>query len=245
VIRIAQRDGLRVTVRPVLDNKSFHGHGWRGTIEPRNRAKWFASYLTFLRPYLKMARSTGSAQFQIGVELKTLTTDPHWAWLIAKAKALFHGIIGYSSNWDLFHEGEIGPLSVTSQGVDVYFTSDLATSAKTDQVAAAWSNWLDGIPPGVDMHKVVITEIGMAAQSRAYRHPYYTGNKSRIIPYVQRRWFTAGCQMMWTWHMAGIYFWYLDLNNPPGTFNPASAPPTSFVGRSSTSIKACFARSVH
>jgi hypothetical protein len=240
VVRLAKRYGLRVTVRPVLDGASL-GHHWRGTIRPRSRREWFATYFDFLRPYLTIAQATGATEFQIGVELDSLTGDSRWGPLLAAASKLYRGTIGYSNNWNIFSEGALAPRPVTSQGIDAYFPTDVPSTATVSDIVAAWNGRLVLMPTGINFRKAVITEIGIPAQDGAYEHPYSQGNGRPIDVAIQRRWFAAGCALMRQWEMAGIYYWFVDFNNPPGSsFNPAAAGPTSFVGRSSAAIRACF-----
>jgi hypothetical protein len=238
-VRSAEQHGLRVIVRPEIDG--YFATGWRGTIEPASRAEWFASYFSVLRPYLAMAQRTGAAQFEIGVELNSLTGDKGWGPLIASARRIFHGVIGYSSNWNMFARSQFGPRQVNSQDLDAYFPLTLPSDATVGQLASAWQGWLAGAQARINLSNVVIAETGIAAQAGAYQHPYGPGDAGLPInAQIQQRWFAAACQFAIDWHMRGIYFWYLDFNNPPGSFNPATAPPMSFVGRSARTIEACF-----
>jgi hypothetical protein len=240
-VRNAIQHGLRVTVRPELDGAAFGAGGWRGTIEPASRKRWFASYFSVLRPYLEMARQTGAAQFEIGVEFNTLTGDPRWGPLIAKAKQVFPGVIGYSTNWNEFANGNLGPPQVGSQDLDAYFPSSLPPGATVGQLAGSWLDWLSGA--AINLRDVVIAETGIAAQSGAYQHPYNPGDALLPVrPQIQQRWYAAACRVATRLHMRGIYFWYLDFNQPPGTVSAAAAPPMSFVGRSASVIRACFER---
>jgi hypothetical protein len=238
-VRNARQHGLRVTIRPELDGAALGPVHWRGTIAPASRSRWFASYLALLTPYLQMARQTGVAQFEIGVEFNSLTSDRQWGPLIARAKQIFPGLIGYSSNWNLFANGGLGPPQVSSQDLDAYFPSSLGPGATVGQLANSWLNWLSGA--AINLRHVVIAETGIAAQPGAYQHPYNSGNALLpITPQIQQRWFAAACKVAISQHMRGLYYWYLDFNQPPGTFSPAAAPPTSFVGRSAGVIRSCF-----
>jgi hypothetical protein len=239
VIDVATYYGMRTTLRPLMDQTDLSPK-WRGTISPESPAAWFASYSAFLRPYLIMAQRTGVAEFDVGVELDSLATSSEWADLIAQARTYFHGEIGYDTNWSVATEGIMGPSSVNALGIDMYRPVSLPSSASVSQLDNAWTTWLRSLP-GVNLRDVAITEVGIPAQNGAFQHPFSTGSASSpISPVIQQKWFGAACDAMRQLHMSGIYFWNIALSLPPGTFNPATAPPMSFVGRGSSAIKACF-----
>lgn len=241
VVDVAERYGLRVNIRPLLDEDSFRPDGWRGTILPEDRIRWFASYGSFIHPYLVMAQAVGAAQFEIGAELNSLSVDDRWEPLVSQARTVFHGTIGFSNNWDVFHVGRLGPASVDSQGLDAYFPVSIGDDATVDQLAAAWIDWLNGVPKHIDLRQVVLTEVGIAAQPGSYIEPNAPGDESKPIDrQIQQRWFAAACRAMRYHRMAGIYFWMLDLNHPPGTFDSATGDPLSFVGRGDSEITSCF-----
>ena len=241
VVQQAKHLNLRVTLRPLLDEATLHS-GWRGSIEPENRAEWFASYKTFLQPYLTMAQANGVNQFEVGSELNSLSADASWTDLVQWAKSLYDGVLGFSNNWDFFHDGKLGATNaVDAEGVDTYFPVDLPDNASVSQLVAAWNTWLNTVPTSVDLTKTTITEVGIPAQSGAYHEPSDWGSYgAAIMPEIQQNWFTAACIAMKEHNMQGIYFWRLDLSQPPGSFNPSTATQTSFVGRGDTAIKTCF-----
>lgn len=241
VVDAAKGYGLRVSVRPLLDEESFRPSGWRGTILPEDRTRWFASYGSFIHPYLVMAQAVGAAQFEIGVELNSLLADGRWEALVSQARTVFHGTIGFSNNWDVFHAGRLGPASVDSQGLDAYFPVRVGDDATVDRLAAAWIDWLSGVPKHIDLRHVVLTEVGIAAQPGSYNTPNARGDNSiPIDPQIQQRWYSAACRAMRYHRMAGIYFWMLDLNQPPGTFDSTAGDPLSFFGRGDSAIRNCF-----
>jgi hypothetical protein len=242
VAEIAGNYGLRVTIRPLLDEQAFKPGGWRGTIGPADRDLWFASYGSFLDPYLRMADGSGLAQIDIGVELNSLAEDGRWSQLISAARAIYEGRIGFSNNWDVFQQGLLGPPSVDVRGLDAYFPVGADNAATTDTLAAAWIAWLDGTRKYADLSNVVLAEVGIAAQDGAFSRPNDWGDSSEPIDAsVQQRWFTAAWRAMRHYGMAGIFYWMLDLNNPPGLSDPETGVPMLFVGRGDQAIAACFA----
>jgi hypothetical protein len=77
IIEVARQDGLSVQLRPLLselgDDTVTTGE-WRGSIVPADPAEWFASYWTWLEPYVLVAKQTGVSSFSIGAELNTMVT---------------------------------------------------------------------------------------------------------------------------------------------------------------------------
>jgi hypothetical protein len=242
VAEIVSNYGLRVTIRPLLDDEAFQPAGWRGTINPADRDLWFASYGSFLDPYLRMADGSGLAQVDIGVELSSVAEDERWSQLISSARAVYRGLIGFSNNWDVFAHGLLGPPSIDVRGLDAYFPVDAGDSATTDVLAAAWIDWLDATRKYADLSNIVLAEVGIAAQCGAFSKPNDWGDNSKPVDAsVQQRWFAAAWRAMRHYRMAGIFYWMLDLNNPPGLCDPATDVPLSIVGRGDQAIAACFA----
>jgi hypothetical protein len=93
----------------------------------------------------------------------------------------------------------------------------------------------------IDLRQVVLTEIGIAAQRGSYNRPNARGDSAKPIdPQIQQLWFTAAWRAMRHHRMAGIYFWMLDFNHPPGPFDDTAGDPLLFVGRGDSVIRECF-----
>ena len=244
-IAVAKRFGLRVSLRPLLDEASFKTPGsWRGAIQPTNRNAWFASYAAFLRPYLIMAQRNRLSQFDVGTELASLGGDPRWNTLVKRARTLFHGQLRYDNNFTskLFTRGtpEVG--SVNVQGIDAYFPVPLGANASVKQLTAAWNNWFRHVSPRVKPQNLVATEVGIPALAGAYASPWSWGSTKPqpIDAAIQQNWFSAACQSVKDLHMGGIYFYPIDFNQPPQSVNPKTAAPNIIIGRGTTAIASCF-----
>ncbi len=242
VIEIAHRYGLRVTIRPLMDEFNLKP-GWRGVINPTSINQWFASYSKFLYPYIKVANRTNVATFIIGAELNSIQNEPQWSSLIQQIRIQYKykGEIGYSDNFNKFDEANFGP-SVNSLGLDAYFPVNLPASASVDQLASSWEAYINPMANRINLSKIVLSEVGIAAQSGAYSAPFNQslGNNVALNPLVQENWFTAACNIFQAYKMEGIYFWAIDLNQNPFGPNPNSWGPMSFIGRGDQSIKQCF-----
>jgi hypothetical protein len=241
VVDAAKARGLDVMIRPVLDegNVNTLKGQWRGSIAPPTPSAWFASYQTFLTPYLQLAQAKHVAHFVIGTELVSLADQTTlWRELVAHAAGIYSGELSYADNWDSWSaDATRSPVPVT--GLDAYPQLDLGDSATLEQLTSAWTSFLRSRSTTTLEH-TVIQEIGIAATSGAYKKPYLWGTSTvDIQPQIQRNWFTAACQSAKTLKMAGIYFWSVDSN---ATLAGApTAPSGSFMDRSDAAIKGCFA----
>jgi hypothetical protein len=238
IIHLATERGLRVTLRPLMDQGDLGGSNWRGNIAPSDISAWFSSYEKFLQPYFVMAQADGVSTFIVGAELSSLAGEPQWQGLVSAARNLFHGQLTFSSDFDVFHEGDRTP-NVDVQGVDAYFPVSASNDASVPELQADWNSWWTSLPSFDHPSDVVIDEIGIAAQDGEYAQPYNVGVPGQPLNLaIQYNWFTAACQTVQKLHIAGIYFWNLVYNESPSNL----ASPGSFVGRpGEQAIKNCFA----
>jgi hypothetical protein len=241
LIQEARRAGLRVTVRPILDEASLDPPaGWRGAIEPADRDMWFASYRRLLLPYAKVAQRYGAATFVVGTELDSMEGDPRWAGLIGGIKQVFRGQISYDVNWSDYITTAQVQVPVRSFGVDAYFPVDAPDSAPVSELVAGWNGWLDRKTTG-PMRSLVLSEVAIGAEEGAYDSPgnFYVDNPPD--PHVQVNWYTAVCTVVGQRHMAGMYVWSLDFNATPDR-PPKDESPLDFLGRplSEQALRACF-----
>jgi len=231
--------GLSVNLRPLLNQNAIGG--WRGAIHPDNRHVWFASYESFLAPYLAMASAHRVTGFTVGAELSSLAADPSWGALDGWVRTIFHGKLSFSNNWDEFAAGRLGGGTVGQQGVDAYFPVPLGNGASVGDLVAALNDWLSR-PRRIDLSGILVQETGIAAQPGAYAHPQaWTGARNWDFG-LQARWYRAMCTVVRERHMAGLYFWDIDFNQNVWRPSPDSDPPLSFIGRQGAlAVRSCFA----
>jgi len=239
LIAAAKARGLRVTVRPLIDeaNITVTPGQWRGSIMPADVGTWFASYRSVLDPYLGAAQAARADEFVVGAELNSLIGAPQWQDVLTDAGARFHGVLSYADNWDFWAKGK-APAAIPVIGLDAYPPQDLPDSATVDQLAAGWTAWLQH-RSAATLEETVIQEVGIPAQSGAYRKPYSWGaDGAAIVPEIQQNWFAAACQSARSLRMPGLYYWSVDSADP---MNGHSGAAGSIVGRGDAAIKACFA----
>jgi hypothetical protein len=235
VAKAAHGAGLYMSIRPLLDESSLNHAGGRTHWAPRHAAAWFASYENFIKPYAQMAQKDHIGEFIIGVEFDKLNGSPYWGKVASYVRKYYHGILGYSDNWDIAIRRRVSAAGVV-QTVDAYPPLKLAPTASLAAVARSWDSYL-----GSEARGIVVSEIGIAAQRGAYAKPYrLTWPGEPLDPVIQERWFTGACDAVAREKDAGIYFWSINLAQ---AFNkpPLVSDPTQFVdGGGATAISACF-----
>jgi hypothetical protein len=195
VIIAARRAGMRVTLRPLLDEKVLGGS--RAGLRPVNEAAWFASYRQFLVPYLVMAQQLHVSEFITGAELTQFSRSWRWKELNASIRRIYHGQLGCSDNLS-FRRGGCGS---AMQLVDAY-------RPLRPPLAAAWRSYDDTLPRGT-----VLAEVGIAAADGAWSKPWIINwPGSALDPAMQAEWFTDACRAAAAAHLGGIYFWSLNLS---------------------------------
>jgi hypothetical protein len=160
---------MRVTLRPVLNEDTLvaqNPNAWRGSIEPADPSAWFASYRGFLLPYARVAQSAHAATLVIGTELNSLGGNPGWPALVRAISSVYRGQLAYDENFDSFQNHDTN-LPVPTFGVDAYPRFQLPDSASVGELARSWEGWLGSHSAGV-LHKMVLSEVGIAAVAGAY-----------------------------------------------------------------------------
>jgi hypothetical protein len=245
VIRLAQAAGLRVTLRPLLDETSLTAAGvnyWRGNIEPSDRSAWFVSYASLVAPYLVLAQQDKVNSFVLGTEFTSLQDDPRWDGIASRARSLYTGQLTYSDNWDVYVQQRVG-VPVDLVGVDAYPPmDDLGGNATVAQLVAGWNHWLDNWTSS-PLPDSIFYEVGAPAEKGAYQHPGSWGDydSSTLDLSVQANWFTAACQVAQDRDMAGVYWWRYSLQQNPADADPLHDRTDSWVGRPAAgAIRTCF-----
>jgi len=241
----AHQRGLRVTLRPLLDEDSLRtpGGGWRGTIKPPDLAEWFRSYTTAITPYLQVADSAGAEEFVLTTELTSLQSQhAHWKQVAAAADKVFPGVLSYTFNWDAGDSGMTPPDG--SVGLDLYFDVNLGPGATVEQLADALTRQIMVKPKDLRA-AMVAQEVGIAAEDGAYRKPWLWGRPGATVdPKIQVNWFTAACRAVERTGLKGIYFWMVDSSIDPKTVNPSTEGSAGFIGRpGEKAIERCFSGS--
>ncbi|MEZ4470935.1 MAG: hypothetical protein R3F60_09065 [bacterium] len=205
----ARRLGLRVAVLPILHLQARPPGVWRGTLKPRDPARWWAAYERFITHYARL--SAGRAElFAVGSELVSMERDAvRWRALIARVRGLFPGQLTYSANWD--HVEPIrfwGALDVI--GVSVYWPLARAPGASEDAMAATGLRFSRALSSFARRQgkPFVLTELGFPAHAEGAVRPWDHGLRGRAAPAAQGLAWRAAYR---AWHdapgLAGLYAW--------------------------------------
>jgi hypothetical protein len=241
VLEEARDVGLRTTIRPLLDQNPLTD-GWRGELAPADRTAWYASYQAFLEPYLGVAERDRVDTVVLGAELSAMQADPQWSGLAAWARRVYHGELAYSANWDAYPQAVAG-VPVDRIDIDAYPMLGLWSDSSERAMTDAWAAWLDRTAPGA-VPELVLSEVGGSAESTMVDNPARAHTPGAALDEdIQRRWFGAACRAARDRHVAGLYWWKLDLYLDPALADPATDRHDTFLGRPAERvIRECFAR---
>lgn len=241
VVETLHEAGLRVSLRPILDERVLLPQ-WRGAIEPTDKAAWFASYRDLLLPYAEMAGRLDVATIVVGVELASMEDEvAYWNGFLDALREVFDGELTYNTNYPNFLENS-SKVPVDSTGVDAYFpVKNQPDTAGVDTIVAAWNTWLDQRSSG-PMTDVVISETGIGAQNGAFAAPGDFYRYGTVNAKVQATWYTAVCQVVKQRHMAGVYWWSINFHDDPTTPPTTANSRLDFAARPATeqAVRGCF-----
>jgi hypothetical protein len=236
VAGLAEKAGLYVSLRPLLDETSIGGLS-RTNWEPTDQTAWFASYQQFLQPYAEMAQQARIPEIIDGTEFSVFGHSALWNGLVSALRAVYTGAIVYDNNWGIPVQGN-GGTGIT-EAVDAYQPIELPANATQQQLTAAWTTYDRTLPPGT-----VELEVDIAAVSGAYIKPYKISgwNETALDPSIQVNWFASACSALAAANLGGIYFWAVGLGQSTTT-PPDLAEPASWVDSpGAAAVEACFER---
>ncbi len=239
IAREVRQDGMTVELRPLIRigppaEWGEPQYSWEGFINPPNQWEWMRRLLAAETPYLKFLHGFRGAQFVVASEPFAIAASPYWPWLLGKA----HGICGcatsVASQISLYRAGVLP--SRKAPGVDWYLHLNIPASASQRTVTAGWEASMNKLSPGLRA-RTTLDEEGIRATVGAYQHPESWNIGGPYDPQVQVRWITGACQTVARYHMRGVYFYEIPLNDDPA--HPFNFP-AFFVGNAGTkAIQGC------
>ncbi len=233
--RTAKRDGLEVTIFPIVRLSAPRAGEWRGTLAPRDRDAWFQSYGDKLGDLAGVAAMTGAKRLVVGSELSTLDGDlERWRPVIEKVRAVFPGKLIYSANWDHYQHAPLFDL-VDEEGISGYFNLRAPTAPDDDATAeAGWRRVrqeIEGWRSGRSA-PFIFTELGYRSRAGATATPWDEGSGGKPDPDEQRRGFAA-FRHAWTGSaiLDGVYIWnWYGYGGPATTsYTPRGKPAEAEV----------------
>jgi hypothetical protein len=212
-VRAARRDGLEVTLLPILRLRSPRPGEWRGTLAPADRDAWFHRYAEILGDLAALGGSTGAARLVVGSELSTLDGAAdldRWRPVVERVRAVFAGKLVYSANWDHYREAALYDL-VDEEGLSGYFNlrdarapaDDATLEAGWRRVRAELEAWRSARSP-----TFVFTELGYRSRAGSSGSPWDETAGGTPDVEEQRRAFAA-FRRVWqgSTALAGVYVW--------------------------------------
>ena len=215
--RQAYRLGMSVEYRPVI--RVGPQWTWEGHIDPQSRPAWFASLFSAEAPYLRLAQRLHVSAFVVGTELQKLAGSPDWNAFLAQVRSIYHGTVTYASyQADYLNKPPILP-ATGHYGIDAYPSVNLPPTATVTQLTNAWDHYFDQASPAM-LAKTTMEEVGIPARDGAYLHPSVWSAGGTKNQEVQARWFTTACEVAFQYHMAGVYFYEVNLADDPADPQP-------------------------
>jgi hypothetical protein len=234
VARLAKQRGLRVTIRPIIDEENIAVDTvgdhimWRGNIEPPHIKQWFTSYRKEVGRFVSSLDASSVDEVVVGAELSSLESAiDEWQWTTGFIKAMLDVTVSYAMNWDKI----AGEIPVDSYGVDAYPRINLPDNASVNQLKVSIREWYDALPSFVRQN-ATLQEVGIPAANDIYSKPWQWQSDATGLNFnTQANWFAAMIQVALETGARGIYFWHVDSNVDPASANPTLDSTASFVGR--------------
>jgi hypothetical protein len=231
-IRTARRDGLEVSVFPIIRLSAPKPGEWRGTLAPRDPDAWFRHYGEALGDLAALAQTARATRLVVGSELSSLDGEanlPRWRALVERVRGLFEGKLVYSANWDHYRDARLLDL-VDEDGITGYFNlREAKAPADEPTMEAGWrrvrrelETWSKARP-----HGFVFTELGYRSRAGASASPWdeVPGGAPNLD---EQRHAFAAFRRAWAGSTAleGVYIWNWYGYGGPGTtgYTPRGKP---------------------
>lgn len=178
-----EQAGMNVILVPIFYCLNCSG-GWRGTIDPSDPTAWFTSYESFIDHYAQIGQRYGAKTLFVGSEMSSMesyTSD--WEEVIADARAIFSGQIGYEENWDVVGQAKFVD-DVDVIGISAYFPLDDSSSPALPDLLADWTdshasataneNWVKELTNLADStgKPILFGEVGYMSGDHAAKQPF-------------------------------------------------------------------------
>lgn len=202
--------GLSVFLLPIVQLEQVEKGQWRGTLQPTDWARWFASYRTFILHYARLAAVSGVELFSVGSELaSTEGFRQEWVDLIGQVRTVYPGQMTYSANWDHYREVRFWD-QLDYLGLSGYYQLTAAVPATYPALRRTWRSLQSALLEWQQSQgkPMIFTEIGYPSRSGAARNPWDYTASGALDLHLQRLCFKAFIE---TWketpQLAGTYLW--------------------------------------
>ena len=138
LIGIAHGLGLRVVLMPKVLLSDPKGSEWRGKIKPPTWDGWFGQYRRVLLRYARLSQRSGVDVFIVGSELiSTEKLTEQWIRTINAVREVYHGVLGYSANWDHYRSVQFWD-HLDLIGMTSYYKLSDEPGPSVDELQEAW-----------------------------------------------------------------------------------------------------------
>ena len=221
----ARKQGLRVTLFPIVRLEQHTAKEWRGRIAPTAGVDaWFSSYGEFMNVMADLATRGGAARLSVGSEFLSLEHhESKWRALIVEVRQRFSGGLLYSANWDHYERvpfwdalDEIGVTAYFelasdphSVGVGVGVGVGVDVAVADAQMRAAWEGPRRELLAFAQRvgKPLVVSEVGYPSRSTAAWHPWDETASGDLDFELQTRLYRVFCDSWKHSGVAGFYFW--------------------------------------
>ena len=197
--------------------------------------RWFESYEAYVLPYAREAQAAGADMFCVGREMDATVVrrEADWRALVAHIRALFHGPLTYSANFDTW-QGIGFWDALDFIGVSAYFALSDRPSPSLAELEAGWDRALAPLEQASRRfgRPVLLTEAGFPSIPTAAKAPWRE-ERVRADVWLQARCYEATLRALarrpW---IEGAYFWLWERTSPPAFRDPSHAivgKPASFT----------------
>eukprot|EP01017_Pseudomicrothorax_dubius_P045783 TRINITY_DN7972_c0_g1_i1.p1 TRINITY_DN7972_c0_g1~~TRINITY_DN7972_c0_g1_i1.p1 ORF type:complete len:380 (+),score=58.64 TRINITY_DN7972_c0_g1_i1:110-1249(+) len=214
IVRVAKQVGLKVMMKPHIDQVYDGTMNWRGEISNGDWGTWFASYELMM---MKYARFSEAMQLDmLSVECELIGVSPqntYWEALIAKIRQVYKGPLTASANYGGEETSKQWWDKMDYIGIDAYYTGVRSNSpyprTETDvpDVVRNWQN-IDSstIKPLSDRFNkpVLFTEIGFCTGGNCERSYNVSENDIKSHGFLYDGMLEAFKNVT---HWKGVFFW--------------------------------------
>jgi len=218
---VAQRRGLKVWLRPIIDETNIVTCGsgwWRGNINPSDPEEWFSSYRDLLTSYATIGQEVNATGIVIGTELTSLEKyQQSWRLVTESLRSQFpEGDLIYASNRGISENFPWDAVDVI--GVDAFFRMrNLPCSASVEQITNGFNHTEEYgskaslLQQAADLDMpLVFMEVGTTSQECSWRSSLVWDNGGTAEQDGQQRYYQAVCQA-WRTEISGIFWWHTHL----------------------------------
>lgn len=239
-IRKAHEYGMKVMLKPHIDLIRDEGSSRSdiGFNTSDKWDKWFASYMSFITHYARMARDEDVEFFCVGTEL-TFASREESFWrgsVIRDVRSVFKGQITYAANWDEYKDVKFWDL-LDYVGIDAYFPVAQKSNATSEQLLSGWKNWLAEIEAFQRRvsKPIIFTESGYCSADVASNKPWEDALKTTPNTSLQKECYKALVETFWDkpWFF-GVYWWAWNTYPQSGgennsSFTPQNKPAMEYI----------------